>query len=89
MLYGAGDGNCLYRAVLVRLMEAAAGSQDSTAVATRLTVLHSELPKWMTTPRIKHGYQLLMVGLLLISLIACLSTHVSACRCTIVLLGPK
>lgn len=62
VLHAAGDCNCLYRAVLVRLVEAAASSQDSTAVANRLTTLHSELPAWMATPRVHYGYQLLMVG---------------------------
>ena len=64
MLYDAGDGNCLYRAVLVRLVEAAASCQDSIAVAGRLTVLYSELPNWVTTPKTEYGYQLLLVGFL-------------------------
>ena len=62
MLFDAGDGNCLYRALMVRIVEAACTSQNTRFLADRLSVLHQELPQWMATPTIDYGFQLLMVG---------------------------
>ena len=52
MLCDAGDGNCLYRALMVRIVETACTSQNTRFLADRLSVLHQELPQWMATPTI-------------------------------------